>query len=102
MINRFRPCFEIHLCMSMRYPRVRQFTFIPFTHILYTYSFYVVIGLCLVMQTHPQIACLKMFVFLGSELCLGLPPAHTSRRIPCLQLVVGNYRPPQWTLSLIH
>src|SRR5665648_74098 len=99
MINRFRPCFEIYLYMSMRSPRVRQFTFIPCTHILYTYSFCVVIGLCLVEQTHPQIVCLKMFVFLGSEFCLGLPSVHTSRWIPCLQLVVGNYRPPQWTFT---
>ena len=57
------------------------------------------IGLRFVQQSHPISFCLKQFVFLGSGLCLQLPPVHTLRWIPCLRLVVGSTKPPQWTFT---
>ena len=38
-------------------------------------------------------------MFLGSGFCLRLPPVHTLRWIPCLWLVVGSTKPPQWTFT---
>ena len=99
MINRFRPCFENS---SLHVHEISQGKTIHF-HSMYPHSLHLSV-LCSyrILSCYADLSTDNLPENIRVPWVRALPrtsSSSTSQWIPCLRLVVGNYRPPQWTFT---